>query len=76
MPGLRGEQIDAYRLIRKGIVYVSRGFPQLIDQGSRFDADDFMETKNIDLCLLRPYDQIIKEIQNDIAEMKEQKERI
>ena len=62
---------EIYRLIREGIVFVSRGFPQFIDQRSRFDADNFSETKNIDLCLLRPYDQIIKEIEDDIAEIKE-----
>lgn len=67
---------EIYRLIREGIVYVSRGFSKFIDQRSRFDVDNFIETKDIDLYLLRPYNQIIKEIQDDIAEMKENKERI
>ncbi len=65
---------EIYRLIREGIVYISKGFPQFIDQGSSLDADN-LDAGNIDLCLLRPYDQIIKEIQSDIAEMKKKEKR-
>ncbi len=65
---------EIYRLIREGIVYISKGFPQFAQLGSSLDADN-LEAGNIDLCLLRPYDQIIKEIQNDIAEMQRKEER-
>lgn len=61
---------EIYRLIREGIVYVPRGLPQLIDQGSLLDADNSIETESIDICLLRPYEELIKEIQNDITDFK------
>ena len=59
-----------YRLIREGIVYVPKGLPQLVDQGSLFGTDNSSETENIDLCLLRPYEQIIREIQNEIIKLQ------
>ena len=31
---------EIFRLVRKGIVYIPKGLPQLIDQGSRFNIDD------------------------------------
>ena len=61
---------EIYRLIREGIVYVPRGLPQLIDQGSRIGIENSVETENIDLCLLRPYEELIKEIQVEITELQ------
>lgn len=60
---------EIYRLIREGIVYVPRGLPQLIDQGSRLDINSSLEAENIDICLLRPYEELIREIQNEITEL-------
>ncbi|UCG89903.1 MAG: hypothetical protein JSU57_05420 [Candidatus Heimdallarchaeota archaeon] len=60
---------EIYRLIREGIVYVPRGLPQLIDQGSRLDINNSLEAENIDICLLRPYEELIREIQNEITEL-------
>lgn len=64
---------EIYRLIREGIVYVSKGFPQFAQLGSTLDPDN-LEAESIDLCLLRPYEQIIKEIQNDIAELQKKED--
>jgi hypothetical protein len=62
---------EIYRLIREGIVYVPRGLPLLIDQGSLFDTNNnSIEAENIDICLLRPYEDLIKEIQNDITQLQ------
>lgn len=61
---------EIFRLIREGIVYVPRGLPQLIDLSSPINIDNSSETENIDLCLLRPYDQLIKEIQNEVYELQ------
>jgi len=60
---------EIYSLIREGIVYVPRGLPQLIDQGSRLDINNSLEAESIDLCLLRPYEELIREIQNEITEL-------
>ena len=61
---------EIYRLIREGIVYVPRGLPQLIDQASLLDANNSIEAESIDICLLRPYEELIKEIQNDITQLQ------
>ncbi len=61
---------EIFRLIRKGIVYVPTGLPQLVDTGTRFNIDDLKEIENIDLCLLCPYDKLIQEIQKEIAKIK------
>lgn len=61
---------EIYRLIREGIVYVPRGLPQLIDLGSRLGINNSLETENIDICLLRPYEELIKEIQNAITDLQ------
>ena len=65
---------EIYRLIREGIVYVPRGLPLLIDQGSLFDTNNnSIEAEDIDICLLRPYEDLIKEIQNDITQLQTMK---
>ncbi len=61
---------EIFRLIRKGFLYISKGFPQLIDQGYHFTIDDLQEIENIDLCLLCPYEKLIQEIQKEIAKLK------
>jgi hypothetical protein len=66
-----------FRLIQEGTVYVPRGIGTLIDKGFRFDKDNPSEIENIDLCLLKPYDQLIKELQSEIIELqKEQGEEL
>ncbi|MFX0204572.1 MAG: hypothetical protein ACFFDT_01190 [Candidatus Hodarchaeota archaeon] len=65
---------EIYRLIREGIIYVPRGLPLLIDQGSLFDTNNnSIEAEDIDICLLRPYEDLIKEIQNAIIEFQASK---
>jgi hypothetical protein len=54
---------EIFRLIREGIVYVPKGLPLLIDHG----IDNIKDVSEIDLVLLRPYDQLIAEIQRDIS---------
>ena len=61
-----------FRLIQEGTVYVPRGIGTLIDNGFRFDKDSPDEIEGIDLCLLKPYDQLIKELQREIHEFQEQ----
>ena len=54
---------EIFRLIREGIVYVPHGLPLLIDQG----LDKIENMSAINLVLLRPYDQLIRELQRDIS---------
>lgn len=61
---------EIFRFIRKGIVYIPAGLPQLIDQGSQFNIDNFEDMDNINLCLLCPHDKLIQEIQKEIAKIK------
>ena len=60
-----------FRLIQKGTVYVPRGIGTLIDKGFRFDKDNPKEIEGINLVLLKPYDQLIKELQREIHELQE-----
>ncbi len=64
-----------FRLIQEGTVYIPRGIGTLIDTGFRFDLDSPMDIENIDLCLLKPYDQLIKELQIEILELQEEDEK-
>lgn len=61
---------EIFRLIQEGIVYVPQGLAKLIDQGTLFNINDPEEIRNIDLCLLCPYDQLIKEIQDEIIKLR------
>ena len=62
---------EIYRLIREGIVYVPRGLPLLIDQGSLLDTNNnSIKAEDINICLLRPYEELIKEIQKDITQLQ------
>ncbi|MFX0016533.1 MAG: hypothetical protein ACFFB2_16480 [Promethearchaeota archaeon] len=61
---------EIYRLIREGIIYVPRGLPQLIDYGSCLDIHSPFEADNIDLCLLRPFEELIKEFQNELSQIQ------
>ncbi|MFX0185845.1 MAG: hypothetical protein ACFE95_22405 [Candidatus Hodarchaeota archaeon] len=57
---------EIFRLIREGIVYVPRGLPELIEKG----IDKHFDLSKIDLCLLRPYEHLIQEIQREISLIK------
>ena len=54
---------EIFRLIREGIVYVPHGLPLLVEQG----LDNIEKMPTIDLVLLKPYDQLITELQRDIS---------
>ena len=57
--------LEIFRLIREGIVYVPKGLPLLIDKG----IENIEDITKIDLVLLKPYDQLINEIQRDISKV-------
>ncbi len=65
---------EIFRLIQEGIVYIPQGLARLIDQGTLFNINDPVGIRNIDLCLLCPYDQLIKEIQNEIIKLRREKD--
>ncbi|MFX0016531.1 MAG: hypothetical protein ACFFB2_16470 [Promethearchaeota archaeon] len=64
---------EIFRLIQEGIVYVPQGLATLVDEGSLFNVNNPEEIRNIDLCLLCPYDQLIKEIQDEIIKLRKEK---
>lgn len=63
-----------FRLIREGIVYIPEGLPELVDKRASHKIENLHELDDIDLCLLLPYDQLIKEIQNEINKLRANKE--
>jgi len=65
---------EIFRLIQEGIVYIPQGLAKIIDQGTLFSINNPEEVWNIDLCLLCPYDQLIKEIQNEIIKQRKEKD--
>ncbi|MFX0085735.1 MAG: hypothetical protein ACFFAU_08675 [Candidatus Hodarchaeota archaeon] len=63
-----------FQLIREGFVYVPRGLPQLIEDSYNFNIDSIDKLGNIDLCLLCPYEKLIKEIQDEISRIRKTSE--
>lgn len=59
---------EIFCLIREGIVYIPRGLPELIEKG----IDTPSDLGKIDLCLLRPYEHLIQEVQREISQAKAQ----
>jgi hypothetical protein len=62
---------ELFRLIREGTVYIPQGLPQLIEEG--FNNPTLINT--IDLHLLRPFDQMIFELQEEITRLRRKKEK-
>jgi hypothetical protein len=65
-----------FRLIQEGTVYIPRGIGTLIDTRFQFDLDSPIDNENIDLCLLKPYDQLIEGLRKEILELQEEDEKI
>ena len=65
---------EIFRLIREGIVYIPHGLARLVDERTLFNINNPDEIRNIDLYLLCPYDQLIKEIQNEIIKLRAKSE--
>jgi hypothetical protein len=59
---------EIFGFIREGIVYIPRGLPELIEKGIGAPS----ELGKIDLCLLRPYEHLIQEVQREISQVKSQ----
>ncbi|MFX1506331.1 MAG: hypothetical protein ACFFDC_09475 [Promethearchaeota archaeon] len=66
---------EIFRLIQEGIVFIPQGLAKIIDQGTLFNINDPNEIRNIDLCLLCPYDQLIKEIQDEIIKLRKDRDK-
>ncbi|MFX0125308.1 MAG: hypothetical protein ACFFAE_16895 [Candidatus Hodarchaeota archaeon] len=66
---------EIFRLIQEGIVFIPQGLAKIIDQGTLFNINDPEKIRNIDLCLLCPYDKLINEIQNEIIELRREKDK-
>ncbi|MHA2243956.1 MAG: hypothetical protein ACXADY_03225 [Candidatus Hodarchaeales archaeon] len=65
---------EIFRLIREGSVYIPHGLARLVDQRNLFNINNPDEIRNIDLYLLCPFDKLIKEIQDEISELRAKSE--
>lgn len=59
---------EIFRLIRDGIVYIPQGLPELVENGIEASAN----LGKINLCLLRPVEHLIQEVQREISQVKGQ----
>lgn len=57
-----------FHFIREGIIYIPKGLPNLIDKGVLIDLNNPAE-ESIEIHLLRPFDELIKEIQEEIISL-------
>ena len=64
---------EIFRLIQRGFLYVPKGLPRLLDPRTKFSQDTLSEMEKIDLCLLCPYEKLIREIQKEIDSMRTKK---
>lgn len=64
---------EIFHMIREGIIYIPKGLPDLIDKGARLDVNNPAE-ESIEIYLLRPFDELIKEIQEKITNLNVEKE--
>ncbi|MHA1946753.1 MAG: hypothetical protein ACXAC6_13900 [Candidatus Hodarchaeales archaeon] len=49
-------------MIQRGIIYVPKGLPYLIEKESKFNLDNPLELESIELCLLHPFRKLISDL--------------
>jgi len=53
---------EILRMIQRGIIYVPKGLPYLIENQSKFNLDNPMDLESIELCLLHPFRKLMSEL--------------
>ena len=53
-------------MVQRGIIYIPKGLPYLIEEESKFNLDNPKDLESIELCLLHPFKKLISELQNEL----------
>ena len=53
---------EILRMIQRGIIYVPKGLPYLIENQSKFNLDNPMDLESIELCLLHPFRKLMSDL--------------
>ena len=62
----RNEYIkELLKMVQRGIIYVPKGLPYLIEKESKFNLDNPLDLENIELCLLHPFRKLISDLKEE-----------
>jgi hypothetical protein len=56
---------EILRMIQRGIIYVPKGLPYLIEKESKFNLDNPKDLENIELCLLHPFRKLLSDLKQE-----------
>ena len=56
---------EILRMIQRGIIYVPKGLPYLIENQSKFNLDNPMDLESIELCLLHPFRKLMSDLKSE-----------
>ena len=66
-PDERDEYIkELLRMVQRGIIYVPKGLPYLIERESKFNMDNPVDLESIELSLLHPFKKLISDLQAEL----------
>ena len=66
-PNERKEYVkELLKMVQRGIIYVPKGLPYLIEQESKFNLDNPVDLESIELCLLHPLEKLISELRAEL----------
>jgi hypothetical protein len=52
-------------MIQRGIIYIPKGLPYLIENQSKFNLDNSMDLESIELCLLHPFRKLMSDLKSE-----------
>lgn len=58
---------ELLKMVQRGIIYVPKGLPYLIEKESKFNLDNPVDQESIELCLLHPFKKLISELQAELS---------
>jgi len=59
---------EILKMVQRGIIYIPKGLPYLIQKEPNFNLDNPMDLESIELCLLHPFKKLISELQAELPE--------
>lgn len=57
---------ELLRMVQRGIIYIPKGLPYLIQKDSKFNLDNPVDLESIELCLLHPFTKLISDLQSEL----------